>query len=147
MALSPEQIKEAFNLFDADGSGAVDLEEMSLAMKGLGFEIPKNELLEMVKAIDKDGNSLIEFDEFEKMVTEKMSQRDSPQEVLKAFNLFDLDKTGFVTVQNMIDVTRMLGETTGPDVLKDFIKEADTDKDGKLSFKEWEAVMTAMKGK
>ena len=147
MALSPEQIKEAFNLFDADGSGAVDLEEMTLAMKGLGFDIPKNELLDMVKAIDKDGNSLIEFDEFEKMVTEKMTQRDSPQEVLKAFNLFDLDKSGFVTVQNMIDVTRMLGETTGADVLKDFIKEADTDKDGKLSFKEWEAVMNAMKGK
>eukprot|EP00666_Eupelagonemidae_sp_cell4sb_P002643 gene2643-21838_t len=29
--------KEAFNLFDADGSGAIDAEEMALAMKGLGF--------------------------------------------------------------------------------------------------------------
>eukprot|EP00662_Eupelagonemidae_sp_cell21_P026873 gene26873-31519_t len=29
---------QAFHLFDADGSGAIDLDEMKLAMKGLGFD-------------------------------------------------------------------------------------------------------------
>ena len=55
--------------------------------------------------------------------------------------------TGFVTVKNMIEVTKMIGETTGDDVLREFIKEADTDKDGKLSLDEWKSVMAAMKGK
>eukprot|EP01059_Diplonema_ambulator_P000999 TRINITY_DN10771_c0_g1_i1.p1 TRINITY_DN10771_c0_g1~~TRINITY_DN10771_c0_g1_i1.p1 ORF type:complete len:148 (+),score=67.48 TRINITY_DN10771_c0_g1_i1:50-493(+) len=147
MALTTEQIKEAFNLFDADGSGAIDLEELGLAMKGLGFDVPTKELDEMVRAIDKDSNSLIEFDEFSKMVNEKMMTRDSPEEILKAFKLFDLDNTGFVSVQNMIDITNMLGESTAEDVLKEFITEADLDNDGRLSLQEWQNVMNAMKGK
>eukprot|EP01061_Rhynchopus_euleeides_P014070 TRINITY_DN243_c0_g1_i1.p1 TRINITY_DN243_c0_g1~~TRINITY_DN243_c0_g1_i1.p1 ORF type:complete len:148 (+),score=99.11 TRINITY_DN243_c0_g1_i1:63-506(+) len=147
MSLTTEQIKESFNLFDADGSGAIDVAELTLAMKSLGFSIQKDEIEEMVRSIDKDSNELIELDEFEKMVRSKMLTRDSDAEVLQAFHLFDLDKTDFVTVKNMIEVTKMIGETTGDDVLKEFIKEADTDKDGKLSLDEWKAVMAAMKGK
>ena len=33
----PLQPVEAFNLFDADGSGAIDAEELALALRGLGF--------------------------------------------------------------------------------------------------------------
>ena len=48
-ALTDEQIKEAFNLFDADGSGAIDAEEMALAMKGLGFgDQPREEIEKMI---------------------------------------------------------------------------------------------------
>ena len=49
-----EQLKEAFNLFDADGSGAIDAEEMALAMKGLGFgDQPREE-------IEKQGFMILE---------------------------------------------------------------------------------------
>ncbi|KAJ9460604.1 Caltractin [Diplonema papillatum] len=147
MAISQEQIKEAFNLFDADGSQAIDIEEFGLAMKGLGFKLSHGELEEMMAAIDKDNNSLIEYDEFNRMVSEKMVTRDSEAEVMKAFKLFDIDNTGFVTVQNMVEVTKMLGENTPDDVMRDFVKEADLDGDGKLSFEEWQNVMTTMKGK
>ena len=82
-ALTDEQIKEAFNLFDADGSGAIDAEEMSLAMKGLGFgDVPKDEVEKMIKSIDTDDNGLIEYKEFEKMMKAKMAQKDSPEEIL-----------------------------------------------------------------
>ena len=39
--LSEEQkneIKEAFDLFDTDGSGSIDDKEMKVAMRALGFE-------------------------------------------------------------------------------------------------------------
>ena len=68
-ALTDEQIKEAFNLFDADGSGAIDAEEMALAMKGLGFgDQPREEIEKMIRSIDTDANGLIEYPEFEKMM-------------------------------------------------------------------------------
>ena len=36
-----EQLQEAFNLFDADQSGAIDVRELKAAMRALGFEIKK----------------------------------------------------------------------------------------------------------
>ena len=127
-ALTDEQIKEAFNLFDADGSGAIDAEEMALAMKGLGFgDQPREEI--------------------EKMMKSKMAQKDSPEEILKAFQLFDLDKKGKISFANLKEVARMLGENPGDDVLMEMIQEADEDRDGEVSFEEFKNVMLQMKGK
>ena len=33
-----EEIREAFNLFDTDGSGKIDPKELKAAMQSLGFE-------------------------------------------------------------------------------------------------------------
>ena len=50
------------SLFDADGSGAIDAEEMALAMKGLGFgDQPREEIEKMIRSIDTDANGLIEY--------------------------------------------------------------------------------------
>jgi len=146
--LTPEQIREAFRLFDADGTGAIDKDEMTLAMKGLGFEnVSQREVEEAIKAADRDGNGTIEYPEFESLVKDKMAQKDSEEEIRRAFKLFDLEDRGFVTLQNMKDVTKMLGETTPDHVLEQFVKEADTDGDNRLSLEEWRGVMNSMKGK
>jgi len=147
-SLTDDQIKEAFNLFDADGSGAIDVEEMSLAMKGLGFgELPREEVDKMLKSIDLNSNGLIEFREFERMMKAKMTTKDSPEEILKAFQLFDMDRTGKVSLDNLRQVARMLGESPGDDVLREMIDEADEDRDGQINFNEFKNVMLQMKGK
>ena len=33
-----QEIREAFDLFDSDGSGAIDAKELKVAMRALGFE-------------------------------------------------------------------------------------------------------------
>jgi centrin-1 len=58
-----EEIREAFNLFDADNSGAIDIRELKAAMRALGFEVKKEELKKMISDIDNDGNGSIEFEE------------------------------------------------------------------------------------
>ena len=37
-----QEIREAFDLFDTDGSGTIDAKELKVAMRALGFE-PKKE--------------------------------------------------------------------------------------------------------
>merc|ERR1711883_5172 len=64
-----EEIREAFNLFDADNSGAIDVRELKAAMRALGFEVKKEELKKMINDIDNDGNGSIEFQEFLSMMT------------------------------------------------------------------------------
>jgi len=55
--LSPEQkqeIKEAFDLFDVDGSGKIDVKELKVAMRALGFEVKKDQLKKMMGEVRKD---------------------------------------------------------------------------------------------
>jgi len=37
-----QEIKEAFDLFDTDGSGEIDAKELKVAMRALGFEPKKD---------------------------------------------------------------------------------------------------------
>jgi len=49
-----EEIREAFNLFDADGSGTIDPKELKAAMQSLGFEAKNQTIYQMIADIDKD---------------------------------------------------------------------------------------------
>ena len=88
-----QEIREAFDLFDTDGSGTIDAKELKVAMRALGFEPKKEEIKKMIADIDKDGSGTIDFEEFLQMMTAKMGERDSREEIMKAFRLFDDDET------------------------------------------------------
>ena len=62
-------------------------------MRALGFEPKKEEIKKMIADIDKDGSGTIDFEEFLQMMTAKMGERDSREEIMKAFRLFDDDET------------------------------------------------------
>merc|ERR1712072_148382 len=85
-ALSDEQvdeIREAFSLFDADASGMIDVRELKAAMRAFGFEVKNEELKKMVADVDNDGNGTIEFGEFLEMMTGKMGEKDSREDIEK----------------------------------------------------------------
>lgn len=46
----------------------------------------------MIADVDKDGSGAIDFDEFVHMMTAKMGERDSKEELTKAFHIIDQDK-------------------------------------------------------
>jgi centrin-2/centrin-1 len=70
-----QEIREAFDLFDTDGSGTIDAKELKVAMRALGFEPKKEEIKKMISDIDKDGSGVIDFSEFLELMTSKMSER------------------------------------------------------------------------
>jgi Ca2+-binding EF-hand superfamily protein len=73
--LTPEQkqeIREAFDLFDTDGSGSIDSKELKVAMRALGFEPKKEEIKKMISEIDRNGSGSIDFNEFLELMAGKM---------------------------------------------------------------------------
>ncbi len=52
------------------------------------------------------------------MMTAKMGERDSREEIMKAFKLFDDDNTGFITLKNLKRVAKELGENMTDDELQ-----------------------------
>merc|ERR1711915_585687 len=76
-----DEIREAFSLFDSDASGMIDIRELKAAMRALGFEVKNEELKKMVTDVDNDGNGTIEFTEFLGMMTAKMGEKDSREDI------------------------------------------------------------------
>merc|ERR1712179_762585 len=105
-----DEVREAFGLFDADASGSIDVRELKAAMRSLGFEVKNEELKKMVSDIDGDGNGTIEFAEFLEMMTGKMGEKDSREDIEKVFKLFDDDNTNKISFRNLARVAEELGE-------------------------------------
>ena len=107
-----QEIREAFDLFDTDGSGRIDAKELKVAMRALGFEPSKEEVRRLIAEVDRDGGGQVEFAEFLVMMTTKMGERDSREEMIKAFRLFDDDETGKISFRNLKRVA-MVSEREG----------------------------------
>ena len=137
-----EEIREAFNLFDTDGSGTIDPKELKAAMQSLGFEAKNQTIYQMIGDIDKDGSGSIDFEEFLDMMTAKMSDKDTREDIQKVFNLFDDDQSGHISLRNLKRVAKELGETMSDAELMEMIERADTDGDGEISPEEFYAIMT-----
>merc|ERR1711934_173445 len=136
-----QEIKEAFDLFDTDGSGSIDAKELKVVMRALGFEPRKEEVRKMIADIDRDGSGTIDFPEFLEMMSSKMAERDPREEIMKAFRLFDDDETGKISFKNLKRVAKELGENMTDEELSEMIEEADRDGDGEINEEEFLRIM------
>ena len=75
------------------------------------------------------------------MMTARMSDRDTREDINKVFRLFDDDGTGTITIRNLRRVARELGENMTDDEIQEMIEEADRDGDGEISEDEFMRIM------
>ncbi|XP_006901350.1 PREDICTED: centrin-1 [Elephantulus edwardii] len=136
-----QEVREAFDLFDADGTGTIDVRELKVAMRALGFEPRKEEMKKMIADVDKEGTGKISFNDFLAVMTQKMSEKDTKEEILKAFRLFDDDETGKISLKNLKRVASELGENLTDEELQEMIDEADRDGDGEVNEEEFLRIM------
>ena len=55
MILFSQEYKEAFVIFDKDGSGSITTKELGTVFRSLGQNPTEAELTEMVRQVDRDG--------------------------------------------------------------------------------------------
>ncbi|KAI8801011.1 hypothetical protein BJ742DRAFT_864003 [Cladochytrium replicatum] len=109
-------IKEAFDLFDTD-------KDHQVAMRTIILEY------------DKGGQALIEFDDFNNVMSERLLDREPMEEIRKAFKLFDGRR-------NLRKVAKEMGENIDDDELQAMIDEFNLDQDGEIDEQEFIAIMT-----
>merc|ERR1711937_401804 len=137
-----EEIKEAFDLFDNDGSGAISVNELTSAMQSLGFDVKHAVVYNMVSDLDADGSGEIEFGEFLDVMTAKLSDRNTREEIDRVFNLFDKDRNGTFEGDELSKVCKELGEDMPEEDVREVIGRMDVDGDGAVGLDDFYAVIT-----
>jgi Ca2+-binding EF-hand superfamily protein len=85
-------IKTAFDIFDGDLSGVVDPQELKRAFEQLGFGGQNKFVYQILAELDDDQSGGIDFAEFLRLATAKLSDKDSRAEVDKVWTSFDVNK-------------------------------------------------------
>ena len=134
-------MKEAFHLFDTNHSGSIDAREFKAAMRALGYEIKKSDVVACFAEVDKDITSALTFDEFVKIVGPKLRDRNSKDEISKIFKLFDEDHTGRISFKNLKKISQEIGENLNDDELHEMIAEADRTGEGLITLDDFYRVM------
>ena len=86
-----EELKEAFNLFDTEGRGVINPQDLRGAMQSLGFET-KNPIIFNIISDMSNGDEM-SFDDFLNALGGKLGDRQSKEGIERIFELFDTDKT------------------------------------------------------
>lgn len=79
-------------------------------------------------------------------MTSRVSDKDSRENIRKVFNLFDDEKTGFISIKNLRRITKELGEGIEEHELQEMIDKADIDHDGVVSEEEFYLILTKKSG-
>lgn len=137
-----QEIYEAFVLFDMNQDGYLDFHEFKVALRALGFELDKKEILELINKYDRDGRRLVQYEDFFVIAGEMMINRDPLEEIRRAFRLFDDDNTGKISFKNLRRVAKELGENLTDQELRAMIDEFDIDGDGEINEEEFIAICT-----
>eukprot|EP00397_Hematodinium_sp_SG-2012_P068413 GEMP01110943.1.p1 GENE.GEMP01110943.1~~GEMP01110943.1.p1 ORF type:complete len:149 (+),score=46.13 GEMP01110943.1:116-562(+) len=138
-----QKCREAFNTFDADGSGTIDTQEMKLLLEAIGEAPTEEELFRFMSDVDEDGTGEIEFAEFLRAFEKQRGgaeQLEDEEDTIDAFVALggELDKTGFIDTKSLI---RTVKEDFGMTIkIERLVEELDKDKDGKLNFTEFAAI-------
>ncbi|XP_073312466.1 calcium-dependent protein kinase 26 isoform X2 [Primulina huaijiensis] len=145
-SLSEEEIAgltEMFRAMDTDNSGAITFDELKVGLRKYGSTLKDTEIRDLMDAADVDNSGTIDYGEFI-AATIHLNKLEREEHLLGAFQYFDKDGSGYITVDELQQACIEHGMT---DVfLEDIIKEVDQDNDGRIDYGEFVAMMTKGNG-
>lgn len=135
-----ETLRKTFIALDTNHDGLLSIEELESGYAALGLLSDLN-LSEIMAACDSDGNGFIDYSEF---LTAGLNWKQSLNNtrLQAAFDAFDLDHSGYITVD---EIKKMFGgqnEGVGDEIWEQMLKEADENGDGMIDLQEFKNLMT-----
>lgn len=135
-------IKEAFEMMDIGKKGKVNLEELRIGLQNLGQQIPDPDLQILVEAADVDGDGALNYGEFV-AVSVHLRRMANDEHLHKAFAFFDQNQSGYIEIEELRNALNDEVDSNSEEVISAIMHDVDTDKDGKISYGEFAAMMKA----
>ncbi|KAL2902031.1 Calcium-dependent protein kinase 13 [Bienertia sinuspersici] len=135
-----EDIKEMFKKIDTDEDGIVSVEELKAGLLKHGSQLGESEVQMLIEAVDTFGKGTLDYGEF-LAVSLHLQKMANDEHLHKAFSYFDKDGNGYIEPEELQNALMEDGVDDSTNVANDIFQEVDTDKDGKISFDEFVAMM------
>ncbi|KAI3942798.1 hypothetical protein MKW92_020690 [Papaver armeniacum] len=135
-----EVIRDMFKLMDTDNSGKITYEELKAGLQKVGSQLAEPEMKMLMEVADVDGNGTLDYGEFV-TVTIHLQKMENDEHFRRAFMFFDKDGSGFIEMDELREALTDESGKTDDEVLNDILREVDTDKDGRISYEEFVAMM------
>ena len=129
-------LKKAFDSFDKDKSGKLEVAEIEGVLKSKG--LPSDRAALVVKLSDKDNDGAINFEEFQNSLNVLAEAKSDPKGTAnKLFNELDTDHSGALDENEVYNFLHYLNpEKATHEEAQKIIAKYDADKDGKLTLEE-----------
>uniref|UniRef100_A0A0D6QZ05 EF-hand domain-containing protein n=1 Tax=Araucaria cunninghamii TaxID=56994 RepID=A0A0D6QZ05_ARACU len=137
------ELQQVFKKFDANNDGKISSSELKSMMAALGSQASDAETASMMREADTDGDGFINFEEFIESNTKGVSHAHLLKDLENAFKMYDLDKNGSISVEELHKVLKSLGEESSLQECRQMIKGVDKDADGSINFEEFKTMMNA----
>ncbi|CAN0879704.1 Calcium-dependent protein kinase 13 [Linum grandiflorum] len=134
-----EDIKEMFKKMDSDNDGIISIEELKAGLRKQS-KLAESEVQMLIEAVDTNGKGTLDYSEFI-AVSLHLQRMANDEHLRKAFSYFDKDGNGYIEPEELRDALMEDGADDCTDVANDIFQEVDTDKDGKISYEEFDAMM------
>ncbi|PWA58567.1 Calcium-binding EF-hand [Artemisia annua] len=134
-----EDIKEMFKKIDIDDDGIVTIEELKAGLQKFNTQLAESEVQLLIESVDT-GKGTLDYGEFV-AISLHLKKMANDEHLHKAFSYFDKDGNGYILPQELQDALMEDGDMDSANVANDIFQEVDTDKDGKISYEEFAAMM------
>lgn len=145
IGLSETQIRElkaAFTMLDKNQDGRVNASEISSMLENLGILLTDAMVDALIQQASKRGDNLISEDEFLSWMSMQTGvKEDVMEDLLAAFRVFDKDRNGYITRDELRIAMEMIGEQMSETQLDDMLKATDIDNDGKINYEEFVRIL------
>ncbi|KAH7689475.1 calcium-binding protein CML protein [Dioscorea alata] len=136
----PGEFDKVFRYFDEDGDGKISPAELRNCMKIVGEELTEDEAEAIVTSSDTDGDGLLAFEEFVKLV-DGQGEEEKCRTLMEAFKMYEMEGKGCITPKSLKRALGRLGECKSMEDCKKMIRSFDLNGDGVISFEEFRIMM------
>jgi calmodulin len=136
-----KHFREVFDMFDKDKSGTISCSELRAITNALSMNLSEPQLKKMIAAADKNGDSVLSFDEFVTVLNNTSTRVFNDAMLLSAFQQYDANGDGHITGRELREAMRKVGEDLTDDEITSMMKAADQDGDGVVDYKEFVRLM------
>lgn len=138
-----EDLRETFRAFDVNKDGEIDVFELRNVLKMMHIHATHTELMEMIHSVDKDNSETIDFPEFLDLMKSRVGHGGPDEDLRKAFLQFDKRNKGYIDKESLRSTMKAFHNPLTEAELEAIFDEADLDKDGRITFREFQMLMVS----
>ncbi|CCC69925.1 hypothetical protein NCAS_0D03440 [Naumovozyma castellii] len=132
--------KDIFTLFDKKGQGAISKELFGDYLRAIGYNPTNQQVSDILESAGVDSN--LSLNEITKIVEDNQKELDATtqgkvEDFVKAFQVFDKENTGKVSVGDIRYMLTGLGEKLTDEEVDELLKGVEIDGEGQIDYKKF----------